>query len=51
MYYLYGIVSIDENSSIGSVGLSTSGQPDEVRVRSHRGLGVVYSEKEIEDEG
>ena len=48
--YLYGVVEANEGKNIGPLGLSTSGTPDEIMLHSHQGLGVIYVEKELEED-
>lgn len=50
-YYLYGVIKATENKNFGLSGLSTSGKPDEILVEAHQGLGVVYSIKELNEDG
>lgn len=48
--YLYGVVRTDESKSLGPLGLSTNGSPNEILLHSYNGMGVAYLEKEIADD-
>lgn len=48
--YLYGVIKSNESKSLGPLGLSTTGDPDEIHLYSQDGIGVAYSEKEIEED-
>lgn len=48
--YLYGVILSDEDGAFGPVGLSTDGTPSEILFKSHKGFGIIYSLKEIEDD-
>ncbi|MEO1253903.1 MAG: GvpL/GvpF family gas vesicle protein [Bacteroidota bacterium] len=47
--YLYGVVHSNESKSLGPLGLSTDGSPNEILLHSHMGIGVAYMEKEVDD--
>ena len=48
--YLYCVIKADEDKEYGPVGLSTTGAPLSIHLKSIDNLGVVYSHIDLEDE-